>query len=1070
MIWEILGIEPTKDTKAIKNAYRAVLVNTNPEEKPEEFMALKDAYDQAMEYAKTEEQPEEEREVTPVTLWIDKVREVYYDFGKRVNPDEWKQLLADDVCFALDTRSDAEKALLEFFMEQYFLPQSIWHVLDEHFSWMEREGELKENYPPDFIDYVILNGIRYEENLPYDMFEPGTDGVVCDEYIRLFSRANNSEPEERAEYIEQIVQLAEKHPYGRLFELCNAISSGDQSRLQELHELQEKYPENPRILMDTIEMNHMCEEYDSALELAVKLNELYPEYNRTKWLLAQSYAMTGKYKDGVDVLTDMIQMANGDQQMVQSIFETIKEWNSKLIDSYVARIEADPNDSEAKENLAWCYLQNDMKQECFDLVDSIHEGELEDYKYHNLMCQVYYAKNEYESSLEHVNCLIDIIKELKPDGTEQTLKRIGRLPDRMTLRARILFSMKRIEEAAAAFDEVHDMFPENGEIVTDCIYFYATIKNYAREAELAQEYTRLEPNSAQGYFFLASALYMIHYDQDAYNAANRALELNGSILIAYIIRILLLIRNDGLDNAQAHIDYLKEQGLEDDVHVKWCEAMLAKKMGVDDQTVLSMCEAIANRIEEGESFEWVPAVYYEIALAKFNSANEKTKEVKEECMAVLDKGLQSDDMDEDCLDLKAWLLKSMKRYDEAFELYKKEEKLPNHSLNVERSLADIYYNDLKSNADIALEYYNKVLDSNPENPELLFYAGMCHLYIKNFEKAEEMFLREKEVEPEYTDAPHRLTYVYMGMGRLEDALAQAEETISIIENGEYYKDDGKNHSQDYLRKAQVLRRMGRPYEAASVIEIARDKYNYSDTYSELHGLFCQFGMWQEADKVLSEWKQSASVTEYGAAEIKSLLMRCRIAEAKKLFRRYKGKIDKDDLPELEDYFATIDGTYKVSFKIWERKLADCAEDNIDYRMHIYMNLAQASWRAGFMSMARNYAKQGLECADKLLGLDGSKKAFDKNIALTVTKRAMLLAFVDSREAALEQLEQIKEVPLCEFCTYGVCKDAEIYRSDIEAIYGNFAEAEQISIHGMTEWPDEIDFMCQLENLKRKGRI
>ena len=48
MNWAILGIEPTKDKKAITAAYRAQLVHTNPEDKPEAFKALRATYEEAL--------------------------------------------------------------------------------------------------------------------------------------------------------------------------------------------------------------------------------------------------------------------------------------------------------------------------------------------------------------------------------------------------------------------------------------------------------------------------------------------------------------------------------------------------------------------------------------------------------------------------------------------------------------------------------------------------------------------------------------------------------------------------------------------------------------------------------------------------------------------------------------------------------------------------------------------------------------------------------------------------------------------------------------------------------------
>ena len=46
--WDILGIQPTDDMTVIKKAYRHLLAETNPEDKPEEFMALRRAYEDAM--------------------------------------------------------------------------------------------------------------------------------------------------------------------------------------------------------------------------------------------------------------------------------------------------------------------------------------------------------------------------------------------------------------------------------------------------------------------------------------------------------------------------------------------------------------------------------------------------------------------------------------------------------------------------------------------------------------------------------------------------------------------------------------------------------------------------------------------------------------------------------------------------------------------------------------------------------------------------------------------------------------------------------------------------------------
>lgn len=50
--WQVLGLEPTHDQRAIKKAYRALLKEHGPEDDPEMFMRIREAYDQACDYAR----------------------------------------------------------------------------------------------------------------------------------------------------------------------------------------------------------------------------------------------------------------------------------------------------------------------------------------------------------------------------------------------------------------------------------------------------------------------------------------------------------------------------------------------------------------------------------------------------------------------------------------------------------------------------------------------------------------------------------------------------------------------------------------------------------------------------------------------------------------------------------------------------------------------------------------------------------------------------------------------------------------------------------------------------------
>ena len=60
-MWNILGIEPTKDIKAIKAAYAKLAKQYNPEEHPEEFKRIFDAYKSACAYARSKNTPEPQK-------------------------------------------------------------------------------------------------------------------------------------------------------------------------------------------------------------------------------------------------------------------------------------------------------------------------------------------------------------------------------------------------------------------------------------------------------------------------------------------------------------------------------------------------------------------------------------------------------------------------------------------------------------------------------------------------------------------------------------------------------------------------------------------------------------------------------------------------------------------------------------------------------------------------------------------------------------------------------------------------------------------------------------------------
>ena len=166
--WMILAIPQTSDRDAIKQAYMSQLPLFNPEDDPEGFTRLRTAYEEILQ----DLDADKPREDTPYSLFITQVEAVYQDFHKRNDISQWQALLDSEVCQRLDMVDETEQQLLTFLLGDYFLPRHVWNALSAHFDWPGREEYLMQNFPPQFIDYIIKKA-NEPEHPRYDLFTLG---------------------------------------------------------------------------------------------------------------------------------------------------------------------------------------------------------------------------------------------------------------------------------------------------------------------------------------------------------------------------------------------------------------------------------------------------------------------------------------------------------------------------------------------------------------------------------------------------------------------------------------------------------------------------------------------------------------------------------------------------------------------------------------------------------------------------------------------------------------------------------------------------------------------------------
>lgn len=1050
MNWNLLGIEPTKDKKIITTAYRTKLAHTNPEDKPEEFKALRSAYEEALRLAE-EIDEEPVRDESPVGKWMEQIRILYDDFPSRIRPEKWEELLNDDVCIGLDTRPLAEEALLNFFMQYFYIPQPVWQTLDNTFNWMQRREELYESYPRDFVDYAVINGIRYPGNLPYELFIPGTNGTDCDEYRRLYYQANQSSKEEMGSLLEQMDELTESHPYGELLRYYLLIENGDTDKgLKGYKELAELYPQDVKLNLDFAFQCMNINDWSEGEKYARIVLSIAPENPSAKQILATCLANQGQYEDAKKMIFNLMDDAGGDQRRIFELRNIIQEWNEKLIQILESQLDTEPENVKARIELAWCYLQNDRENDAFELCRSIDPEYEDKYDYNNLLSKVTYSIGDYDTALSYLKKTVEILKMMEPDGTEETDSRIKTLPEKLQMTGSCLINLGRNDEAEDYYEQALALAPLNPEVLTQMGRLLCYIGNYNRAAEIFKTLIDVLPNAYHAYYLLSQTLFDLGRDREAFENVNRALELQGGDLGVYLLKIRILLRNGAWEGVRDTIDFLRQHGISDEINSVWYEAQLLEYGEGNKEQALNLYRILASRIENGEILEEASKLYYHLLCLEAEHLDAGKSEDRAIMLEIAEKGLKHNENDFPCLDYKAWLLKRDGQRDEALKIYHRLEEVPRRSMNVEQELAELYYQDLGHDAEKALHYY-KLLIEHEEQPVYLFYAGTCCRYLDLYDEAKQYFLKLQELEPDGIDGYNGMSYLYDAMKCYEDSLVQIDKIIELV------KERTNNQSNYYYHKVRILRRLNRPDEAMAVIDEIESRYGNADVYQEKFEICCQFGLWDKAAEILKEWKKSGNKkNRLKAAEIDFELYTGRIDKARGAFKKSSGQLNDGDIERLSLLIAELDGDEKAQMSILEKKI-----NNKNDKTHELMNMAQSKWWSGQYDKAREYAAEALAKLDEII--PGEKRY----AALYRGRRVMVLAILGRFDEAIAEVEEVYKLPLCENCNYCSCKDADIFMADIEEVRGNYEKAFELHSKGADRWPDDLDFVSGMRRIKRK---
>ena len=1092
MDWTVLGIEPTTDKKTITLAYRTKLKQTNPEDKPEEFKALREAYEQATQWAdqqntQAEEAEEDAGPKNPVEQWAASLIALYNDFPRRIKTEAWQELLSQDVVFALDTRPQIETLLLGFLLQKNNLPQQVWQLLNSTFDWPARRSELQESYPQGFIDHLLIDSARYGHVLPMELFTPGLNGDDADAYLELFLRAQNCEWSETFPLIAQMEALSESHPYGLALSYRAMAATGDGLGVVKLLELSAAYPDDCRIKAELADAYLEGESWEQCQKLVDELRATDRKDRRFIWMQAQCLAGLGRYSEAVELLGDLMHAAGGDQKELMELSDVRKQWNASLITQYEERVEQGECDDKLLFELSWCYLQNDQNEKSVELIDRMDKANLEPYEYYNLSSQAFLSTERYEEAFEDSKALVEVVRAMQPDGTEKTEKRLARFAEFIARCGDALYAQKRIEDALPYYEEAAQVAPDNPERLTHYSRVMASLNRWPEAAEAAEQLIKILPGAYHGHYLLAQYYFEMHNDRDAFSEVNQAMRLERGDLGVYVLRLRILMRNGALQEAVNDLRFLEDSQCGEYLPMLWMKALYAEATDLEDEEVdegclpelgeladgtpfqlasgkqaaLQLYQQIYDHIQQGEEMDFAGEVCFRLALL----SQEDGPGSDEKQLEILNKGLELDPHHTGSLDFKAWLLKRMNRTEESIETYLKLVALPHEGVDAERALGQLYAKDSKRQAHKALEFYLKVLEVEPDDPVSLYYAGLYAYYMGNYVLAENLFMREKAIEPDCTDSYRLLSFVYEAWDRLERALEEAETLIEVAKKADQVK------LSNYNRKIHILRRMGRWEDAVETCFQACLVTRYEDVHSDVSAIYRQFNRLVEDERHLDAWA-AANARHPSDPQAPGDLAFSRVAHslfagdmrhAKHFARGGRAAMSVERRFEVDRLLAVFCDDLKAEEKTLEEEMQWRLANDRD-TIQVLGQLAAVKWRRGDLEGAAEYATQALALIDEEL------LPYTTTRPLYLCKRASALALLGRMEEAQEALAEARALPLCEQCVYCRCKDADFFEAEIDLISGNMQACAEKTAAGLEQWPDEDGFIALANALKRCGAM
>ena len=1085
-VWNILGIEKTKDEKAIKIAYRKKLPTVNPEDDAEGFKNLREAYEKAVEYANTpDEDATKEVDDSPMGRFMQEFARIYQNIELRRDPEQWRELFKQDIANQLDTSLTVLEECLKFIMDYFSYPQEVWQVFDEQFGIIEKQEYLMEHFPKDFIEYVV-NSIRYEDSMNYTYFvyEEGKD---YDGFIRTFydvqAAINQGRAEDAKKGIEELKGFQIDHPYVKAMKarVCLVEQNG-QEALDIIAPLSEEYPEDVMMLLGYAESYLLLGDIEHAYEKYEQILKINPEHYTAKVGKADCFMKQEKYEEARDLYVELIRKNNYDNYVRGCIMRV----NELLIQSYKDKIAENPENEEVFYEYIWCLFQNYQYEQVLQELVPHTPKEDRIREHNNLLGRTYLCVREFEKAVVCFDTWIASILSIPEDTEEEDLIRDRkRLGYAYFVKAEALKGMNDLDGALEllelAVQNEEEMQAMMLELKTDILLTRGSFEECIAACE---EVLRMDERNYGAYLNKAKAEYELGYHRDALDDCQECKNLYPYAPQPYSIQAKIFTEHEEYETAQTILNQYTELVPTTD-EIQFRQAMLfaaTEELQKADDLLAQIAE---NWNSEESDLDTLERVYFEHAEVKRAMGDYQASSL------MIAKALQENPKSMEYLYFQSHIYRQLQMMDKAIESVRTMLRYEPDNAVAHAKLGDFLSEGNREEQEQAREEYQKAIACNPRHSYAYGRIGLFYEEEKNYEKALEYFNMQLEINP-YDYYYIERGNVYMNINEYEKALQDFEAARDESPESQYpYYNMGVALMQlgryeeaiEHLKKSIALsdgepelylRKLGFVYMRVGDLEQAEATFARLEKMNKVSSLFRRAGIYgnrrkdfKKAEELIYEVIKliNKEDREYYLSCLLWYYEQCEQPEKdivnfmNKVKRRMK--LEKDT--NLQDWYGEMAGhyrhekDYKKAISLYEKALEQEVVDE-----EVFYGLAVCYHFLGDDDRAKNYAKICIEkCMPYMISYDS--KIYYLNWMIYCAY------ILEDKELMEEYIEEARACHVCMHCQYQGCHEFHEILSDIAREEGNTEEAIEEIKKSIAYDEHDVYYRRKLDELQSLGR-